>query len=141
MKDPLQKGKVQKLSIRWEMKPSTLVYAKLRLFLLKNSISSHDGICSSSLSNMLSIVSFLKLLKILHQSSGDCLGPWKWVDWILAQFHKYVLKLLPNIHHATSAKMLLFLLIFQLLFLLFLLLYLKHSNDMLFGFIVQGFND
>lgn len=109
MKDPLQKGKVQKLSIRREMKPSTLAYAKLRLFLLKNSISSHDEICSSSLSNMVSIVSFLKLLKILHQSSGDCLGPWKWVDWILAQFHKNVLKLLPNIQHATSAKMLLFL--------------------------------
>lgn len=51
MKDPLQKKKkkVQKLSIRGEMKPSTLAYTKWRLFLLKNSISLHDEICSSSL--------------------------------------------------------------------------------------------
>ncbi len=113
---PTSKRKGSKIKHQTGNEAQYLAYAKLRLFLLKNSISLHDEICSSSLSNMLSIVSFLKLLKILHQSRGGCPGPWKWVDWILAQFHKNVLKLLPNIQHVTSAEMLLFLLISSFFF-------------------------
>jgi len=56
------------------------------------------------LSNMLPIVSFRKLLKIIHQSSEDGLNLWKCMDWILAQSHKKVLKLLPKLRHITSAK-------------------------------------